>query len=453
MNHESNTQPPATAGRRESGMPAFVGVLGGILGVAAVLIATVALISSGDGSGGADKATDNGTAAKPATAKTFDVELGDFFIRPNSLAVEPGTDVTIMVANKGGIQHDLSVKGGVKTELINAGGNATLKVGKVTGRLELLCTVPGHAEAGMTAAIAVTPGAASGPVAAHKMTAEEMDKSYLDGVKAFPAKTKGQGNVDLQPVVQNGVKVFDITADEIEWEVAPGDVRKGMAYNGMVPGPVIRANVGDKIKVVLHNKLEESTAVHFHGMLVPNSQDGVPGVTQPLVKPGETFTYEFTVRNSGSHMYHSHMNGATQIPAGLLGAIIVPGANEPKVDQDQLMILNDGPLGYTINGKGFPATAPIVAKRGERIRVRYMNEGLQIHPMHLHGMTQTVITKDGNPLPQPYIADTVLVAPGERVDVIVEATELGVWAYHCHILTHAENESGMFGMVTVVIVQ
>lgn len=447
MSDESNTgQPP---GRRESGMPALAGTLGAFLGVAAVLIATVALISSGKG-------TDGGGASEPAKgpslAKTLEIELGDLFIRPDSLAVEPGTDVTLMVTNKGGIPHDLSVKGGVKTALINPGDHATLKLGKVNGRVELLCSVPGHADAGMRAAIAVTPGSAPAAVA-HKMTAEEMDKSYLDGVKAFPAKTKGQGNVDLQPVVQNGVKVFDLTADEIDWEVAPGEVRKGMAYNGMVPGPVIRANVGDRVKIVLHNKLEESTAMHFHGLLVPNAQDGVPGVTQPLVKPGETYTYEFTVRNSGSHMYHSHMNGATQIPAGLFGAFVVAGPNEPKVDQDQLMVLNDGPLGYTINGKGFPATAPIVAKKGERIRVRYMNEGLQIHPMHLHGMVQTVIAKDGNPLPQPYLADTVLVAPGERIDVIVEATEVGVWAYHCHILTHAETESGMFGMVTVMIVQ
>ncbi|TAJ16499.1 MAG: copper oxidase [Dehalococcoidia bacterium] len=306
----------------------------------------------------------------------------------------------------------------------------------------------------MKAALAVSPTA--GPAAAsstHKMTAEEMDKSYMDGVKAFPAKTKGQGNVDLQPKIENGVKVYDITAANIDWEVAPGDIRKGMAYNGMIPGPVIRANVGDKVKIVLHNKLDESTAMHFHGLVVPNSQDGVPGVTQPLVKPGETFTYEFTVKNSGSHMYHSHMNGALQIPSGLLGAFIVAGADEPKVAREELMILNDGPLGYTINGKGFPATAPIVAKQGERIRVRYMNEGLQIHPMHLHGIVQTVFAKDGYPIPQPYKADTVLVAPGERVDVLIEATDLGLWAFHCHILTHAESEAGMFGMVTVMIVQ
>src|SRR5690606_24021284 len=105
------------------------------------------------------------------------------------------------------------------------------------------------------------------------------------------------------------------------------------------------------------------------------------------------------------------------------------------------------------NGKGFPATAPIVAKHGERIRVRYMNEGLQIHPMHLHGVPQQVIQRDGYPLPQPVMMDTVLVAPGERIDVLVDATELGAWAFHCHILTHAEGPNGMFGMVTAMIVE
>ena len=436
--------------QKESGMPAMAGIVGGILGVAAVLIATAALVSQGGGGG--EQAAE-APSTKPVVAKTFEVELGEFFIKPNSLAVEPGTEVTINVSNKGAIQHDLSVKGGAKTVLIDASGHTTLKVGRVEGRIELLCTVAGHAEAGMVAAIAVSPTATTAQAAAHKMTAAEMDKSYMDGVKAFPAKTKGTGNVDLQPTVQNGVKVFNLTADEIEWEVAPGDVRKGMAYNGMIPGPAIRVNVGDKVRIVLQNKLEESTAIHFHGLLVPNTVDGVAGVTQPLVKPGESFTYEFTVRNSGSHMYHSHMNGAVQIPAGLLGAFVVTGPNEPKVDRDELMILNDGPLGYTINGKGFPATTPIVVKRGEKVRIRYMNEGLQIHPMHLHGVTQTVYAKDGNPLPQPFIADTVLVAPGERYDVIVEATEPGAWALHCHILTHAETETGMFGMVTVMVIQ
>jgi len=235
--------------------------------------------------------------------------------------------------------------------------------------------------------------------------------------------------------------------------VSPGEVRKGMAYNGQIPGPMIRVNVGDRVRFVLHNKLEESTALHFHGLLVPNDQDGVPGITQPLVEPGQSYTYEFTLRNSGTHMYHSHMNAAEQVPGGLLGALIVAAPDDQAVAVDQVMVLNDGPLGYTINGKGFPATQPLVAKPGELIRIRYLNEGSQMHPMHLHGIAQTVVALDGYPVPQPYMQDTVMVAPGQRVDVLVTASELGTWAFHCHILSHAEKPEGMFGMVTVLVVK
>lgn len=122
-------------------------------------------------------------------------------------------------------------------------------------------------------------------------------------------------------------------------------------------------------------------------------------------------------------------------------------------DQPVDLVLNDGPLGFTINGKSFPATEPLVAQLGETIRVRYLNEGLQIHPMHLHGMPQQVVAKDGWPLPQPYTADTVMIAPGERLDVLVEVIEPGTWAYHCHVLNHAEGADGMFGMVTALVVE
>lgn len=118
------------------------------------------------------------------------------------------------------------------------------------------------------------------------------------------------------------------------------------------------------------------------------------------------------------------------------------------------MVLNDaGVVGLTPNGKSFPATVPTIAPQGEWVVIHYMNEGLQIHPMHLHGLTQVVIAKDGFPLPAPYRVDTLNVAPGERYTVIVQATEPGVWAWHRHVLTHAEGENGMFGMVTPFIVQ
>jgi FtsP/CotA-like multicopper oxidase with cupredoxin domain len=117
------------------------------------------------------------------------------------------------------------------------------------------------------------------------------------------------------------------------------------------------------------------------------------------------------------------------------------------------MILNDQLGGFTINGKGFPATAPVVATLGQKLRIRYMNEGQIIHPMHLHGLPQLVIAKDGWPQPQPWLCDTLNVAPGERWDVIVDCTEVGVWAFHCHVLSHAESDHGMFGMVTALIIK
>ena len=286
--------------------------------------------------------------------------------------------------------------------------------------------------------------------------ADAMDRGHEAGVKAFPAKTAGKGNQLFQPRIERGIKIFDLTAKQIRWETAPGQTVEAWAYNGQVPGPQIRVREGDRVRVVLRNELSESTAIHFHGLEVPNDQDGVPFITQPPVKPGQSYTYEFTVPNSGSHMYHSHHNAAKQVGLGLLGAFIVEPKNPSAIersDVDYVMIVNDGMHGYTLNGKGFPATEPIVARLGQKVRIRFMNEGMMIHPMHLHGMHMTVIAKDGWAQPAPWKCDTLNVAPGERWDVIVNCNNPGTWALHCHILPHAESEHGMFGMVTALIVK
>ncbi|MEO8227458.1 MAG: copper oxidase, partial [Gemmatimonadota bacterium] len=271
--------------------------------------------------------------------------------------------------------------------------------------------------------------------------AEQMDAMHEKGVKAFPAKTEGKGNQVMEPRMDGSVKVYELTASEVQWEVMPGERKKAWVYNGQLPGPQIRVTEGDRVRVVLHNKLAESTVIHFHGLEVPNDQDGVPFITQPPVKAGASYTYEFTVPNAGSHMYHSHHNSTRQVGMGLLGAFVVaPKRPNPahRADVDYVMILNDAAHGFTINGKGFPATEPIVVKRGQTVRIRYMNEGVMIHPMHLHGMHQTVIAKDGWDQPMPWKCDTLNIAPGERWDVLVKATNPGTWAFHCHILSHAE---------------
>ena len=314
-------------------------------------------------------------------------------------------------------------------------------------------TMPGH---GAPAAPAAPKSAATMTLAEKRANADRMDAHHEKGIKAFPAKTEGLGNQLLAPRMEKGVKCFDLKATVRRWETEPGKTVEAWVYNDQLPGPMIRVKEGDRVRVTLTNDLPESTAIHFHGLELPVEMDGVPFITQPPVKPGDSFTYEFTVPNAGSHMYHSHHNAAKQVALGLLGAFIVepktPRAIE-RVDVDYTMILNDGVHGYTLNGKGFPATEPIKAKLGQKVRIRFMNEGMMIHPMHLHGMHMTVIDKDGWAQPAPWKCDTLNIAPGERWDVVVNANNPGVWAFHCHILPHAETEHGMFGMVTALIVE
>jgi manganese oxidase len=390
----------------------------------------------------------------------------DIGFEPSNASVdEPGTYEVVLV-NDGVIPHDITFADGTVV-YAEGGQTATGQVDIPEGGMEFICSIVGHADAGMTGEVTVTggstgeePGAAptDGHTGGHEspaITAEEMRDIDAARTALFPAETEGKGGVLLEPTItDDGVKQWELTASSFEWEIEPGVTVEAMGYNGMVPGPELHAELGDRVRVVLNNELEEPTTIHFHGLVVPADMDGVPVISQPAVLPGESFTYEFEIRNTGSHMYHSHFMAAHQVARGLLGAFIVDDpANDPPVDVDYVMVLNDGPLGYTLNGKSFPATEPIVAGLGQTVRIRYMNEGFQIHPMHLHGMPQQVIARDGYPVPQPYSEDTVLVSPGERVDVLVEATEPGVWAFHCHVLTHAEGNEGMFGMVTALIVE
>ncbi len=400
-----------------------------------------------------------------ATEPTAEGPIGEITITAFDLGFEPAMvhvagpgAYTVTFVNDGGVPHDITFADGT-TIAAEGGATATGEVTVPADGIGFICSIPGHADGGMTGEVMVAvAGSSEQPAASHEeRTAEEMRDSDAAVTAQFPAETEGRGNQVLEPEIQaDGTLQWELTASVIEWETEPGKVVEAYAYNGTVPGPQLRAQVGDQIRIILHNELPEPTTIHSHGLLVPPGMDGVPVISQPAVMPGESFTYEYTLRNAGSHMYHSHFMAAEQVPMGLLGAFVVTdptATDEPVSDIDYTMILNDGPLGFTINGKGFPATEPIVARQGQTIRIRYMNEGLQIHPMHLHGMPQLVVAKDGWALPTPHREDTVLVAPGERIDVIVDASEVGTWAYHCHILTHAEGPDGMFGMVTALIVE
>jgi FtsP/CotA-like multicopper oxidase with cupredoxin domain len=428
-----------------------LGVLGAVAGFAVAAAFGIGLISMAVFLRGDSIATTD--AASAADGQILHVTLKDLAMEPPSLQAQPGP-ITIDVANEGQAAHNFSLEGQA-TPMLQPGESATLEVPSLDpGTYEFICEVAGHADGGMRGTLTVGQVAAEAAASHHgTMSAEEMAAHDAAVTAQFPAETQGHGGKVLQPEeTASGIKVFELTAAPLQWETEPGVVKEAWTYNGMVPGPTIKAELGDRVRIVLHNDLPEPTTIHFHGMTVPAEMDGVPAISQDAVLPGQAFTYEFTVRNTGTNMYHSHFNAQKQVPMGLLGALIVRDPKDPKVDLDYPMVLNDGPLGYTLNGKGFPATEPLVVARGDTVRIRYMNEGLQIHPMHLHGLTQRVIAVDGHLLERPYEADTVMVAPGQRIDVLMRATQPGE-AWHCHVLNHAESEQGMFGMVTAVIVE
>jgi len=224
------------------------------------------------------------------------------------------------------------------------------------------------------------------------------------------------------------------------------------------------------VQVRVVNNLPMGTDVHWHGVRTPNDQDGVAPITQDLIEPnGGTFTYEFTAEEDAIGMYHAHNHAQTQVVNGMFGVfrigdnpipygatvsgVTLPTEEEMNVVLDIPMVLNDaGVIGLSLNGKSFPATEPMVVDQGDWVSLTYYNEGLQVHPMHLHQFPQLVYAKDGVPLDEPYWVDTLNVAPGERFTVLFKADDVGVWVWHCHILTHVERETGMFGMVTAIVV-
>jgi FtsP/CotA-like multicopper oxidase with cupredoxin domain len=312
---------------------------------------------------------------------------------------------------------------------------------------------------------APSPSGPAGPSATPGM--DDHDAEALSRVERFlggeGAELEGTGNVPLDPTrVENGVKVWDMTIDTIKHRIdGRMDPIDALGFNGTWPGPRLEVVEGDRVRFNFTNNLPETTGIHFHGQRIPNNMDGVPHVTQEPIRPGETFSYEFVARTPGSHMYHSHHNATDQVGRGLLGAFIVQPRDPAQrydrlygVSQDIIWISNDALGGFTINGRGFPATSPIVANLGDTIAIRFMNEGNMMHPWHLHGMPMRVVARDGYPLGSAaFTCDTLGVNPGERWDVIVECDEPGAWAFHCHILQHAEGRDGMFGMVTALVVQ
>lgn len=310
------------------------------------------------------------------------------------------------------------------------------------------------------------------------MIAEDPESAHMmepiTAPNAEPA-TETVGGQPLEFREENGVKVFELTAKAVKWTILDGIVVTAFTYNGTVPGPLIRVTEGDQVRVVVKNELPDPTTIHWHGVEVVNAMDGVPGVTQDPIQPGEIFTYEFTAKPAGTFMYHSHFEGDVQVGAGLYAPLIIdpktPEANPPSVDKVLMLSewLQRGELTYaampmngmepnyfTINGKAFPSTEEITVSKGQRVRLRLIGIGQFIHPMHLHGFSFKIVATDGHPVPEAVqlTKDTISVAPGERYDIEFIATETGDWMLHCHILHHTTNNNvepgGLMLMIHVV---
>lgn len=261
--------------------------------------------------------------------------------------------------------------------------------------------------------------------------------------------------------MNQGVKEFHLIAEEIEHEFAPGSRATCWGYNGSTPGPTIEVVEGDSVRIFVTNALGEHTSVHWHGLLLPSGMDGVGGLSQPQIQPGETYVYEFDIRQHGTHMYHPHADEMTQMAFGMMGMFIIH-PREPEdfpVDRDYTFLAHNWALHpgtyrpdpsvmvdfdlWTFNSKVFPAIDPVVARTGERVRVRMGNLSMWNHPIHMHGVQYHVTGSDGGRWPQslwrPETTEIIGVGQTRDIEFIAEP---GDWAFHCHMSHHTMNAMG-----------
>ncbi len=261
----------------------------------------------------------------------------------------------------------------------------------------------------------------------------------------------------------DGVKVFHLVAEEIDHEFTTGLRARCWGYNGSVHGPVIEAVEGDRVRIFVTNKLLAPTTVHWHGVLLPSGMDGVGGLSQKTIAPGETYLYEFTLRQHGTLMYHSHHDEMTQIGLGMTGMFVIHPRNPkgPRPDRDFVIMLHEWRLDVgadrpnpnemtdfnllTMNGRAFPGTWPLIARLHDRVRIRLGNlSPMDHHPIHLHGYYFKITETDGGPIPEAgqWPETTVLVPVGATRTIDFVANNPGDWALHCHMTHHVMNQMG-----------
>jgi plastocyanin len=308
---------------------------------------------------------------------------------------------------------------------------------------------------------------------------------------------KSKPNV-LEPVISvdelgRTVKTFNLTVEEINFEIYPGKRVLAWAFNGTVPGPEMRVQEGDVVRVTLTNNVRDTHhTVHIHGIKKDVASDGVPYLGQVPTEYGKSYTYSFVATPSGTSWYHCHVDSAHHVDMGMYGPFIVEEA-EPVVefDREYVWLLDEWPSSqehmhptgpgkgdhkivthhpgalpkkqdngakkrdwypktyapyqpvydsFLINGRAYPYTTPLETRTGERIKIRVINAGYQAHYMHIHSHKFLVTHRDGRPLATPEELDTVQIGPGQRADLLLVADNPGIWPFHCHSLDHVAND-------------
>jgi manganese oxidase len=262
---------------------------------------------------------------------------------------------------------------------------------------------------------------------------------------------------DLAYTMDGGTKVFHLIAEVLKQTIHPDKTIDAWGFNGSAPGPTIQVNQGDHVRVIFDNHLPEASSIHWHGFEDMVGYDGMPGISQELVKPGGRFVYEFDIHQAGTYFYHSHM--AMQEMLGMLGGFIMHPRTpyHPHCDKDFLLHLqeyavlpnntvpNTMNMEYNwllLNGKAGPASTPLIVRQGDRVRIRFVNLGMDHHPMHLHGYTFQVTGTEGGRIPETawWPGNTVLVGVAQARDVEIVATRPGDWMLHCHLPHHMMNQ-------------
>lgn len=407
-----------------------------------------------------------GTGAVAEAAETVTVSMKNFAFDSDSITIPPGTRVVFV--NEDPTPHN--VVEGTKAQVGSndhqplfespelAPGESWEIVFNEEGDYHYACTVAGHYLMDMVGTIHVVEGAEVSIASADE--AESEDHAHMHGPAVMELEEgylpTPEGLAVLEPFrVEGNVKEFAIDVQEVTHELVDGVTVTAWAFNGLVPGPVIRVQEGDLVRVHFTNTHHQPHTIHWHGIYADQKYDGVPHTSQ-AVMPGETYVYEFVAENAGTFFYHCHVDSYRHVDMGMYGGLIIEPKDETEKtwDHEYTLILDDwdsnvDPMAtryspnynyFLINGKAFPDFPTLPLYVGETTRVRLINAGYNNFAMHNHGPNFQVVASDGHELPLPYRKDTVDIAPGERYDIEITPTKAGQYPFHAHNLQYVLND-------------